>query len=312
MAKAGDEYRELVGNVVRALEPGATVRTEQWIEGPDGDRDMDVEVRGTLNGQPQFVLIECKDHRRPVGIGYVDAFESKRRDLKPNRSIMFSNSGFTDDALSKARRVGIEMASAMKAMDTMIRGQVDQEVIARRLTMQFGTSTIFPYEGETFDSHEPWQPDGLTFDVLPVVHWFSNKMKSMASEHDEAKHLTFSCTLRHEPRWRYRGKPINVGALKFSFTCEKDWVSQKVKTDVTLGYFDHLRGNVVVPNQHAYILGMIDVNSWRETDQQWEHREMEPNSFRLDITITQSNLRNAPGKSPAVDDLITEHRLDIE
>ena len=57
---------------------------------------------------------------------------------------------------------------------------------------------------------------------------------------------------------------------------------------------------------------MIDVNSWRETDQQWEHREMEPNSFRLDITITQSNLRNAPGKSPAVDDLITEHRLDIE
>ena len=111
MAKAGDEYRELVGNVVRALEPGATVRTEQWIEGPDGDRDMDVEVRGTLNGQPQFVLIECKDHRRPVGIGYVDAFESKRRDLKPNRSIMFSNSGFTDDGLNKARRVGIEMVT---------------------------------------------------------------------------------------------------------------------------------------------------------------------------------------------------------
>ena len=61
-------------------------------------------------------MVECKDHARPIGIGYIDAFESKIRDLKPDRASMFGNSGFTRDALKKAKRVGIEMASAMKVM----------------------------------------------------------------------------------------------------------------------------------------------------------------------------------------------------
>jgi hypothetical protein len=70
MAKAGDEYRELVGAVIAALDPGSAVKTEQWITGPDGERDMDVEVRGALNGVPHFILVECKDHTRPIGIGH--------------------------------------------------------------------------------------------------------------------------------------------------------------------------------------------------------------------------------------------------
>ena len=35
MAKAGDSYRELVGTVAAALDSESTVKTEQWIEGPD-------------------------------------------------------------------------------------------------------------------------------------------------------------------------------------------------------------------------------------------------------------------------------------
>jgi len=213
MAKAGDSYRELVGTVAAALDPGSTVKTEQWIEGPDGERDMDVEMLGTLNGQPHFVLIECKDHAKPIGIGYVDAFESKIRDLKPDRAIMFSNSGFTRDALRKAKRVGIEMASAMKAKDKTIRVQVHREVVARRLTVRMESVTIFPFDGYTFDFEGKWQHTDLTFDGLPVIHWVSEKMKFVASEHDEAKTIKYLCTFRPEPRWAYQGRPIMVGGL---------------------------------------------------------------------------------------------------
>ncbi|MEY2612198.1 MAG: hypothetical protein RL069_1010 [Planctomycetota bacterium] len=116
-----------------ALDPGSAVKTEQWITGPDGERDVDVEVRGTLKGAPHFILVECKDHSRPIGIGFVDGFKSKIRDLKPDRAIMFSNSGFTRDALKKSNRVGIEMASAMKAGDNTVKAKVHREVVARRL-----------------------------------------------------------------------------------------------------------------------------------------------------------------------------------
>lgn len=317
MAKAGDEYRELVGDVARAIEPGATVKTEQWIEGPDGDRDMDVEVRGTLNGQPHFILIECKDHKRPIGIGLVDAFESKCRDLNPDRRIMFSNSGFTEDALKKAKRVGIDMASALKATginvnDPLIRGKVEREFVARRLTMHFKSSTIWPYEGQTFDFKDPWQPTELTFDGLPVIHWLSEKMKAVATEHDDAKKIMYTCTFRHEPRWTYRGQQLNVGALRFWFTCEKDWVSQTVNPQVSLGYLDHTRGTVVVPDKQWYALGVIDNEAWKETDQEWESGEMEANMFRINLTVTRCNLSNSPGEPPKVDDLIAESKVETE
>jgi hypothetical protein len=312
MAKAGDEYRELVGTVMAALDPGSAVKTEQWITGPDGERDMDVEVRGTLKGAPHFVLVECKDHARPIGIGFVDAFESKIRDLKPDRAIMFSNSGFTRDALTKANRVGIELASAMKAKDDTVKIEVHRKVVARRLTLTFGTAFLFPFDGHPHEIEEKWRVEDLSFDGLPVTHWISEKMKVVASEHDEANKIWFGCTFRHEPRWSYQGQPFMVGGLRFHFSVQKDWVAQTVKTDVSLGYYDHLKKRVVVPNKQWYALGSLDNEAWEEVDKEWEHGEMEPNSFRLDITITRSNLPNSPGPPPKVHELMAESRVEVE
>ncbi len=221
MAKAGDEYRELVGTVMVALDPGSAVKTEQWITGPDGERDMDVEVRGTLNGVPHFILVECKDHARPIGIGFIDAFESKIRDLKPDRAIMFSDSGFTRDALKKANRVGIEMASAMKAKDDTIKIRVHREVVARRLTLTFETASLYPFDGHPHEIEEKWKVEDLLFDGLPVIHWINEKMKLVASEHDMANRIWFLCMFRHEPRWSYHGQSLMVGGLKFHFTVER-------------------------------------------------------------------------------------------
>lgn len=109
-------------------------------------------------------------------------------------------------------------------------------------------------------------------------------MKLVASEHDMANKLWFLCTFRHEPRWSYRGQPLKVGGLKFSFTIQKDWVAQTVKTDVSLGYYDHLKRSVVVPDKQWYTPGMIDNEAWEETDKEWEQGKMEANTFRLNIT----------------------------
>ncbi|NTU90060.1 MAG: restriction endonuclease [Actinobacteria bacterium] len=273
---------------------------------------MDVEVRGTLDGAPHFILVECKDHARPIGIGYVDAFESKIRDLKPDRAIIFSNSGFTRDALNKASRVGIEMASAMKAKDDTVRLCVHRDVVARRLTLNFETAYLFPFDGHRHEIEEKWKVEDLLFDGLPAVHWISEKMKLVAAEHDAADKIWYLCTFRNEPRWSYRGQPLKVGGLKFHFTVQKVWVAQTVKTDVSLGYYDHLKKRVVVPDKHWYALGLIDNEAWEETDKEWERNEIEPNSFRLDLTMTQSNLPNTPGPRPKVDELIAESRVDVD
>ncbi len=89
-------------------------------------------------------------------------------------------------------------------------------------------------------------------------------------------------------------------------------MAQTVKTDVSLGYYDHLKKSVVVPDRQWYALGLIDNEAWEETDKEWEHGEMEPNTFRLDITMTRSNLPNSPEPLPKVDELIAESRVDVE
>ena len=109
--KKGTPNEVVLAEVIRAMDPHAIVTQGEWVSGPDGRRDRDVFVTGTLDGQRRTVLIECKDYdplkTGRVGIGVVDALESKRRDLNVDVSMICSNAGFAQDAVRKARRVGI-------------------------------------------------------------------------------------------------------------------------------------------------------------------------------------------------------------
>src|SRR5262245_37064309 len=135
--KSGRPFEEVVAEVVQAIDPRATVRQGQWIDGPDGRRDRDVFIRGTVRGAPYSALIECKDYDRdstgPVGIGVVDALDSKRRDLKIDIAIICSNAGFTEPAVRKAKRVGIVLIGVFHQADGRIRHQLIDQVYFRRL-----------------------------------------------------------------------------------------------------------------------------------------------------------------------------------
>jgi hypothetical protein len=104
--RPGKAYQKLVAYVMKAFDLGADVKEGQWVKGPDGRLDLDVAVRGTIDGKPTLAVIECKDFdlkkTGKVGREYVDALDSKRHDLNANIAMICSNSGFTEDALNKA------------------------------------------------------------------------------------------------------------------------------------------------------------------------------------------------------------------
>jgi hypothetical protein len=97
MAKLGKLYEKAVAAVMAACAPKAQVSQGRWISGPDGRRELDVLIENP--GPPLLkVLVECKDFdprtTGPVGIGYVDAIDSKRRDLSATHAIICSHAGF--------------------------------------------------------------------------------------------------------------------------------------------------------------------------------------------------------------------------
>ena len=174
MAKAGSIYEKLVADIMSTMSPGASVQYGQWTEGPDGRRDLDVEISGTIHGEDQFVVIECKDWKEAVGIGVVDALDSKRRDINADYALICSNSGFTPPALRKAKRVGIGMVAALKSGDESIKVVIEEEIYTRETTVEDGIAT-YHFLDESYRNRVPenYNPDDITYEQLPIVQGMS-------------------------------------------------------------------------------------------------------------------------------------------
>lgn len=312
MAKAGYEYQEIVGAVAQALDPGASVKVGQWIEGPDGRRDLDVEVRGTVDGSPYFVLIECKDWARPVGIDVMDNLDSKRKDLNADRAIVYSNSGYAAPALRKAIRVGIETASALKSGDSRIKVMIEKSLVAKRLSVDSMQIILYPPPGQDPEVEHGWQVDQLLCNGLPVPNWISELSCRLIQDHEDAKQITFRCVFRPHSGWSLNSRMLSVAGFEVFLTCSKKWVAQTIRVDVTLGLYDYLRRTVVIPPQQTYWMGWIDREAWVEVDSEWEEKELGPNSFELYFTELNPTPPVDDGAAPKIEELIAEQEVRVE
>jgi len=307
MAKSGDEYQELVGVVQRALDPGATVDTGAWVNGPDGRRDMDVAVRGTRNGTPYFALIECKDWKEPVGIAVVDAFDSKRRDLNADSAIIFSNSGFTKDAACKARRVGIELASALCDGDPVVKVEVLQTFLARRRVVT-SWHLVLCWD-RAREGPENFHPYDVTFNGLPLVNWIRQNSLDLLRSYPDAQIIKAEYAFYGEQEFSIRYKSFMLTGLVYQITCTTDWVSQSVRENVSLGSYDFVKKRVTVPDQQAYKLGPFDDTAWEPCQAPpAEKPELEPGTFYIAMMLL-CPVKGIDGVGVPVIDSIIRERL---
>lgn len=118
MPKAGRPFEEVIERIFRALEPGAKITSPGAL--PDRSmtepREVDVLVQGRVCGQDLGVLmVECRDHKKPVSVGYVESVITKRNDVLADFSVIVSAKGFTRGATEKARAHGVELLTLERA-----------------------------------------------------------------------------------------------------------------------------------------------------------------------------------------------------
>lgn len=102
------EYYLSIKNMLGSV---GNITLNSIVEGPDGHRQCDITIEHDSLGTKYRTLIECKDHSKPIKVEVVDAFTSKLGDLKFNKGIIVSRSGFQAGAISKATRFGIDLYS---------------------------------------------------------------------------------------------------------------------------------------------------------------------------------------------------------
>ncbi len=113
----GSELERLVLNLLaeagRDL-PGFRVEHRESVKAADGQYQIDVTARFRQLGVDFLVLVECKDHVRPVEREDVQVLADKRRATGAHKAILFATNGFQSGALEYARAHGIALVRILE------------------------------------------------------------------------------------------------------------------------------------------------------------------------------------------------------
>lgn len=275
----GKPYQRLVSEVARAFDPGAVVSEGEWVSGPDGRLDMDVAIRGRIDGRDVLAVIECKDFNvratGKVGREYVDALDSKRHDLSAQFAIICSNSGFTKDALQKARRKGIGMISVLRAGDKRAKVVIEEDVFLRRICLG---PWQFRYHGiDESLSKLNLEVHDLRYQGRSVDTWLQIQASLIASANpgrDTPIQAVF--TFKHPTEFTAKATKVILKAIEVNFAYKTEWLTQTVELDASLGLYDYLRGKVrLAPGTAQYIIRGVDFDNAVPTGMPPDRRVLE-------------------------------------
>ena len=304
LAKRGIDYQELVGIIESAFDPGAEVKVGEWVEGPDGSRDCDVSIRDTRDGLPYFAFAECKDwKKRAVGIGTIDALDSKRKDLRADLTAIYSNSGFTVPAIQKARRVGINTFSAVASGDPRSRARVNALAYGRVVEpTSLDEQTIEP-PGQDLPVPAGISMETFCFEGEPVHNWAVEQLGTLITEHlDKFEHpsqMVAVYQFHDVVVLDAAGVPFPVVGMRFELEIAVRWMAKALEIEAELGRFDAQTGLIWVPPNVPMTFWGLDDTGWEPVDKPAPEEVQNGESVRISVWARlQAGLIRAKGGVP--------------
>ena len=79
-------------------------------------RQIDISIRLSDGPTHLFVMVEVRDHKRPIDVRYVEEVHSKKQSVNANAASIVSKSGFTKTAIEKAKYLGIQTLTYKEAL----------------------------------------------------------------------------------------------------------------------------------------------------------------------------------------------------
>ena len=114
MPKRTNEYQKLILAIQRHLASGTAHIEESkmlWDHMSEQEREVDIYIEDTLSNLPIKIAVECTSRSRKLGVSYIDETVEKHRSVGINNSVIVSDSGFTETAKTKAKKIGVELIS---------------------------------------------------------------------------------------------------------------------------------------------------------------------------------------------------------
>ncbi len=111
------EYELLAAKIIKELSPHAQVTHDEHIFGHESEtrRQIDVVARWTDNDEDRVLIVQVKDYGRRANINVVGEFSSVIRDVHADRGVLICSGGFSKQAITYARNLGIDLYSLADA-----------------------------------------------------------------------------------------------------------------------------------------------------------------------------------------------------
>jgi hypothetical protein len=117
MPQRSNLFQRLALLVHKTLDPEWKVtESEMLVDLVTGQtREVDIVAKRTLMEHQLVLSVECRDHKRAADVTWVEALAKKHEHLPTSKLVLWSRSGFTQQALLKAKALKIDTVSHAQA-----------------------------------------------------------------------------------------------------------------------------------------------------------------------------------------------------
>jgi hypothetical protein len=172
-------FEKIIHAMHQQLAPaGAIVTRDDKVMGCESQvlRQLDVTIRANIASYSLFIVIECRDERRSIDVNGIGEFATKLHDVKANKGILISTSGFTEGAVTMAQARGIATRTYIDTENADWRKDVAIVVLVNRheLRYQIGFANIPNYhfdlpQNVPFQEIELFSPAGEPLGRVDVI-----------------------------------------------------------------------------------------------------------------------------------------------
>ncbi len=146
MPKRTNDFQSLMYLIQSQLAPtGAEVKESVFLtdEATSSDREIDIFISDPTGGlPPQTIAIKCRDTNRKPSIQWIDEIIGKYFKIPVRRVVAISRSGFTQNALKKAKDAGIDTLTLGEALDSRL-GNCGKECDCSDLAVALGQAYTY-------------------------------------------------------------------------------------------------------------------------------------------------------------------------
>lgn len=164
MPKRSNEFQRLVRMIHDAMASinCAKVTESAMVCEPDGTpREIDILIEGRVADVDIRVAVECRDRSRKSDVEWIDGLIGKFQNLKIEKVIAVSRSGFSSTATTKASAANIELRTLEQCLDS--------EWPNEFLKLGFGIFEFNPWPNAVTVTIDPEPPDPIAITSTVII-----------------------------------------------------------------------------------------------------------------------------------------------